>query len=83
MKVLQIEPATQKNKKYKALIIDEDGRRKWIHFGEAHSPQYEDRTELRLWSHLDHKDEKRRKSFHNRHGAYDGYAAQLSKRYLW
>ena len=59
---MDIQKSTRKNKKYMVII---DGKK--IHFGSSLYPQYKDRTPLKLYSHLDHNDKKRRMNYFKRH----------------
>ena len=74
-----IKKSTQKNKKYMAVFKD-----KIIHFGDNRHQHYKDKTSLKLYSHLDHGDEKRRKSYFARHGEATKYSAKyFSHKFLW
>ena len=42
-------------------MVNYNGR--WIHFGDSQMQQFRDTTPLKLYSHLDHGDEKRKKSY--------------------
>ena len=56
------------NKKYDAIIEDVKTRRKQtVPFGDKRYEQYSDSTGLKLYSRLDHNDEKRRKNYLARH----------------
>ena len=76
----QIKKSTMKHKKYMAVFKD-----KTIHFGDNRYPQYKDKTGLKLYSHLDHGDEKRKKQYYARHGKEaEKYSAKyFSHKYLW
>jgi hypothetical protein len=55
-------------KKYDAIIEDVKTRRKQtIPFGDKRYEQYRDSTGLKLYSRLDHNDEKRRQNYLARH----------------
>mgnify|MGYP003663814935 FL=1 len=56
-----------------------------IQFGHKDYGQFSDKTPLKLYSHLNHKDKKRKKNYYNRHKKnYPRYSADwLSKKYLW
>ena len=82
MKVLEILPPTQKNKKYAARIIWE-GREKLVNFGDARYQQYKDTTPLKLYKHLDHNDWDRRQRYLARHRNDNGPAGRLARDYLW
>ena len=51
----------RKDKKYKVYYNN-----KWIHFGNKNYQHYKDNTGLGVYSHLDHKDKKRRTSYQAR-----------------
>ncbi len=55
-----------KNKKY-SVYVKKDGGKKLINFGDTRYQQYKDK--LGHYSSKDHKDEKRKKSYHARHGS--------------
>lgn len=93
--IFQIAPPTQKHKKYKAEVFWK-GKRQWVHFGSDQHEHYKDQTDLKLWSHLDHNDKRRREVYYKRHrttrglhcsfGAYrhnNGPAGILASTYLW
>lgn len=82
--------STRANKKYS--VITPKGKK--IHFGDTRYKHYKDNTPLKLYSHLDHKDPKRRANYRNRHKAIklkDGTPAYKNKEqsayysyyYLW
>jgi len=73
----------RKNKKYRAYLEDQYGKSYVIDFGDIRYQQYQDSTDLKFYSHLDHKDDKRRQAYHNRHKNNNGLASQLSKAFLW
>ena len=52
--------------KYK-VTIERNGSKKTVQFGNKNQQQYFDNTPLKLYSHLDHKDEERRKRYRERH----------------
>lgn len=75
-------------KKYTAILPS--GKR--VHFGASDYEQYKDSVPKnlggQLWSHKDHLDEKRRKSYRARHGAQGYYKikytpAWFSYYFLW
>ena len=78
-----IRPSTRRHKKYMAVFLD--GRRPAVHFGDSRYAQYRDSTPLRLFSHLDHLDPKRRASYYARHGTKaEPYSAKwFSHKFLW
>ena len=53
--------STRKGKKYMVYYDN-----KWIHFGDSSMEQYNDTTGLNLYSHLNHFDKKRQKSYLSR-----------------
>lgn len=55
---MQFKKSTRSGKKYMTVY---DG--KTIHFGDSNMQQFFDSTGLGLYSHLNHNDEKRRKSY--------------------
>jgi hypothetical protein len=60
--------STRKYKKYMVFY-----NKKWIHFGDTRYQQYKDQTPLKLYKHLDHKDNQRRKNYLQRaKGIKDG-----------
>ena len=54
-----------KNKKYSVYVM-KGGKKRLIHFGDSRYQQYRDK--LKHYSHLDHNDSKKRKSYYARHG---------------
>jgi hypothetical protein len=60
------------NKKYIALIPQDNGKVKKVKFGSKYSAQYRDTVPLDLgggiYSMFDHNDKKRRDAYHKRHG---------------
>ena len=52
---LRFYKSERKNKKYAVVVND-----KVIHFGDTRYQQYQDKTPLKLYSYLNHYDEKRR-----------------------
>ena len=76
-----IKKSTQIHKKYMAVFGD---GRPSVHFGDNRYQQYQDKTTLKLYKHLDHKDEKRKKAYYDRHGKATIYSAKwFSHKYLW
>ena len=86
---MEIKQSTRKNKKYMVKVND-----KWIHFGDVRYAQFKDKTPLKLYSALDHKDKKRRENYLKRaHGIRNkhGELTYLDKnspnyysvKYLW
>ena len=85
----QFKKSSRVGKKYMVMYNGD-----WIHFGDSHMEQYRDSTGLGLYSHLDHGDEARRRSYVARAmGIRDGkgrltwnnpyYANYYSINYLW
>jgi hypothetical protein len=62
--MVEFKKSTRKNKKYAARTPSGN----WVHFGDTRFGQYKDITGLGLYSHLDHKDPKRRVAYRKRHG---------------
>lgn len=56
--MIEIKKSTHSGKKYMAFYNN-----KWIHFGDLNYQHFRDSTPLKLYSFLDHNDEKRRKSY--------------------
>lgn len=88
--MVEFKKSTRKNKKYMAKTPSG----KWVHFGDTRHKQYRDVTGLGLYSHLDHRDPKRRVAYRKRHGAIKLKSGKLavldpetsayfSWRYLW
>jgi len=72
-------------KKYKVEIYKYNKKVKTIQFGHKNHEHYRDKTPLKLYSHLNHLDSKRKKNYYSRHNkTYPKYSADyFSKRYLW
>ena len=66
------EKSTRKDKK---LMTKVDG--KTIHFGNPKYEHFKDRTGI--WSHLDHKDKKRRENYLTRSGKIKNKQGELTK----
>ena len=65
---IRFERSKKKSSKYDAIIEDVKTRRKQrVPFGSTLYQQYKDSTGLKLYSHLDHNDLKRRSSYLARH----------------
>jgi hypothetical protein len=56
--MVEFKVSTRKNKKYMVKVGN-----KWVHFGDKRYSQYTDRVPLKKYSHLDHKDLKRRANY--------------------
>lgn len=81
--LLEMLPPTQKGKKYAAKVYIPAKGIKIVNFGSSEYQQYEDKTPLQLWKHLNHYDTKRRDNYRKRHAKNTGIAAQLSLKFLW
>ena len=88
-RIVEMKQSTRKNKKYMVKVNN-----KWIHFGDTRYQQYKDRTPLKLYSSLDHKDNERRanylkraKGIKNKHGDLSyldkNSPNYYSVKYLW
>lgn len=55
---MNFQKSTRKDKKYMVFYNN-----KWIHFGHPSYEHYKDNTNLKLYSYLDHHDEKRREKY--------------------
>lgn len=55
------------NKKYKVKILNNDKIIKTVQFGDIRYEQYKDVTPLKLYSNLNHLDNKRRLNYRKRH----------------
>ena len=74
-----IKKSTRKFKKYMAVFRD-----KTIHFGDNRYEQYKDSTPLKIYKHLDHNDEKRKRNYYSRHGKAELHSSKwFSHKYLW
>lgn len=76
----EIRKSTRVNKKYMSY---HKGR--WIHWGDDRYQHYFDSTPLKLYSHLNHNDETRKRNFYKRHGRTNDKSSSLwwSSKYLW
>lgn len=84
---LGFEKSKSKNKKYDAILENKYTlREKRVPFGDKRYEHYKDRTDLKLYSHLDHNDSERRRNYTSRHSSdsqnkfSSGWFAQ---KYLW
>ena len=84
VEVWGLRKSNRKNKKYMADAV-KIGNKLYrnIHFGDTRFQQYHDNTNLKLYSHLDHNDDNRRRLYHLRHFKDSGPAGILSKVLLW
>jgi hypothetical protein len=65
---MRFQKSTSRNKKYDALMRNKiTNKIKKISFGELPYQHYEDKTDLNLYSHLNHYDKKRRSNYIARH----------------
>ena len=78
---IKLEVSSRKNKKYMATLPD--GKK--VHFGDSRYEQFQDRTPVKAYRHLDHGDPARRKNYYHRHGKEAGKhsAKYFSRKYLW
>ena len=86
-KFLMFVDSGTKNKKYDAILMHKQTKKlKLISFGNDTYQHYRDKTGLKLYSHLDHLDHKRRERYRRRHDGEQknkyssGY---FSYYYLW
>lgn len=88
--MVEFKKSTRKDKKY--MVKAPSGR--WVHFGNKNYQHFFDKVPLKLYSHLDHKDTKRKAAYRARHKAIklkDGTPAYKNKEqasywswhYLW
>ena len=82
------EKATQKNKKYQAVLMNKKtGRKIRVPYGDSRYQHYKDSTGEGLWSHKNHLDKSRRVRYKSRHQGYikPGYYSPgyFSMRFLW
>ena len=61
---MELYKPVKSNKKFKKYMVKT--KKGIIHFGDSRYGQYKDK--LGHYSHLDHKDAKRRKAYYDRHG---------------
>lgn len=91
--ILKFKKSSRKNKKYDVYVYIDDKLKK-ISFGDNRMQQWKDQTPLKLYSHMDHNDPKRRKQYRaraskikNKKGEYTfnkpEYANYWSYNYLW
>ncbi len=65
-KLIGFQKSIKKNKKYDAIIQNKKNNEiKYISFGQLPYEHFSDK--LKLYSYLDHNDEKRKKLYYNRH----------------
>ena len=89
--MIQIEPgyyimkAKTKGKKY-SIFTKENGKYKYLlSFGALGYEQFKDSTPERLYKHLDHNDNNRRRLYYLRHGRTNNKlsAKYWANKYLW
>lgn len=86
-KFIEFKKSSTKNKKYDAIMMNlKTNKIKKIQFGDVRYNQYEDKTGLDVYKHLNHYDKNRRKLYRKRHAGEDknkyssGY---FSLNFLW
>ena len=74
--------STAKNKKYSVYVKD-NSKTKLIHFGDKRYKHFKDK--IGEYSHLDHNDKSKRKSYHSRFGPTNdkNTAKYWSHKILW
>ena len=88
---MPLQVSERRHKKYKMVFTTP---RKTVHFGDTRYMHYKDNTSLKKYTHLNHKDTKRRKLFWKRMAGANTKkqalatldsrsAAFLSVKYLW
>jgi hypothetical protein len=84
---VKFEKSTAKGKKYDALLYNKRAKQyKRIPFGSVDYPQYEDKTGLGLYSHLNTYNKERRRLYKQRHHGEDKNkfsSGWFALRYLW
>jgi len=88
-KFIRFEKSTRPSKKYQAVLVHKGTNKiKKVHFGSKIHQQYNDKTGVGLYTHLNHYDLKRRNNYRKRASA-KGYhlikfsPAYYSYNYLW
>lgn len=88
-KFVKFERSKRPQAKYDAILENKQNKRRVrVPFGNRSYGQFSDTTGLKLYSHLDNNDPRRRASYRARHGA-EGYQnrkyspAYFSWNYLW
>jgi hypothetical protein len=88
-KFVKFERSKNLEAKYDAILENKQNKRRVrVPFGNRSYEQWRDTTGLKLYSHLDHNDQRRRASYRARHGA-QGYQnrkyspAYFSWNFLW
>ena len=81
------EKSRTKNKKYDGIIRNKNTKKeKRVPYGDIRYQHYRDTTKLKLYSHLDHNDPKRRKNYKNRHEKtrHNKFSSSwFAYKYLW
>jgi len=72
-------------KKYKVIVFEGKKKIKTTQFGDRRYPQFRDKTPLKLYSHKDTNDPKRRKAYRARHTYQKNKysAGWFALKYLW
>lgn len=81
-----IKKSSRKNKKYDIFEMYEPNKYRYLlSFGDNRYQQFKDRTPLKLYSNLDHKDQTRRRLYFSRHKESKNKltARYWSNKYLW
>jgi hypothetical protein len=81
-----VPPIRKNKKKYSVLKFDKKNNRYnyLLSFGDKNYQHYQDKTPLRLYSHLDHNDEERLIRFWKRHKkSNDPDSANFWNQFLW
>ena len=86
-RLLKFEKSKVRHKKYNAVLIDITTRREQrVPFGDNRYSQYFDSTPLKLYSKLNHNDNKRKKNYLARHAktlTKKFSPSYFSAKYLW
>jgi hypothetical protein len=84
---VMFEKSQNPSKKYDAVLYNKKAKKyKRVPFGDVNYQQYEDKTGLGLYSHLNHYDKERRRLYKNRHKGEDRNkfsSGFFSMRFLW
>ena len=84
---VKFEKSNNKSKKYDAVLYNKKAKRyKIVPFGDVDYPQYEDRTGLQLYTHLNTYSKERRRLYRLRHEGEDKNrfsSGWFSLKYLW
>ena len=83
MEVSNLRKSTRRNKKYMCDVVHNNKFHKNIHFGDIRYGQYRDSTEIRLYSHLDNNDPKRKRLYYIRHKNNTSICSMLTKEFLY